>query len=366
MASSSRNNTSYPVPDGTRITLPLPDDFHHHFRDGVACADILGHAAARFGRAIVMPNLKPPVTTTEQALVYRDHLLTSLPPPTSSSSRSFEPLMTLYLTDVTTPDEVRKAYATGFIHACKYYPAGATTNSDAGVTDIRKIYPALHAMAEVGMLLLIHSEVATPTIDIFDREAVFIDTIVKPLVADMPITLKIVLEHISTTEAVEYVTNAAPSNVRATITCHHLLYNRNDMLMGGIRPHLYCLPVLKRETHRLALLTAATSGSSKFFAGTDSAPHTIENKESSCGCAGAYTAHAALELYVEAFESVGALDKLEGFMCLYGADYYGLPRNTTTMITLEKKTWTVPTQYKFGDSVVRPLRAGETVAWSIV
>lgn len=358
---------TYPISSGTRITLPLPDDFHHHFRDGTACTDVLGHASERFGRAIVMPNLKPPVTTTDMALTYRTHLLASVPPPDrSSSSSSFVPLMTLYLTDKTTPDEIRKAHATKHIYACKYYPMGVTTNSEAGVTNIRNIYPALHAMAECGLLLLIHSEVSTPSIDIYDRESVFIDTIVKPLVADMPATLKIVLEHISTCEAVEYVTHVAPANVAATITCHHLLYNRNDMFVGGIRPHLYCLPILKRETHRLALLHAATSGSSKFFAGTDSAPHTIASKESWCGCAGAYTAHAAVELYIEAFESVNALDKLEGFLCHYGADYYGIPRNTKTMITLEKKSWTVPSVYKFGNGVVRPLRAGETVAWSIV
>ena len=276
--------------------------------------------------------------------------------------------MTLYLTDVTTPDEIRRASATGFIRACKYYPAGATTNSDAGVTDVRNVYPALRAMAEVGLLLLIHSEVSTPDVDIFDREHVFIETIVKPLVRDMPPTLRIVLEHISTSEAVEYVSNVAPGNVRATITPHHLLYNRNDMLArGGIRPHLYCLPVLKREGHRLALLGAATSGSPKFFAGTDSAPHEVGSKESSCGCAGTYTAHAALELYAEAFESVGALDRLEGFLCHHGADFYGLPRNEGGGgVILEKRSWTVPWSYKFGDGVVRPLRAGETVAWSIV
>ncbi|KAL3816133.1 hypothetical protein ACHAXA_011630 [Cyclostephanos tholiformis] len=364
---SSAVDVSSPILEGTRITLTLPDDFHHHFRDGEACADVLRHASLRFGRAIAMPNLKPPVTTTERALEYRDHLLSSLPPADDifTHDRSFEPLMTLYLTDQTTPDEIRKAHATGLILACKYYPAGATTNSDAGVTDVRKVYPALHAMADVGMLLLIHSEVSTPGVDIFDRESVFIETIIKPLVRDMPSTLRIVLEHISTSDAVEYVANVAPDNVRATVTPHHLLYNRNDMLAGGIRPHLYCLPILKRETHRLALLRAVTSGSSKFFAGTDSAPHEIGSKESNCGCAGSFTAHAALELYVEAFESMGALDKLEGFLSCHGADFYGLPRNEFK-ITLEKKSWTVPWSYKFGKGVVRPLRAGETVAWTIV
>ena len=358
---------TYPIPSGTRITLPLPDDFHHHFRDGEACADVLGHASARFGRAIVMPNLKPPVTTTEMALAYRAHLLASLHH-RPEEDRPFVPLMTLYLTDTTTPDEIRKAQATRRVYACKYYPMGSTTNSEAGVTDIRNIYPALRAMAECGLLLLIHSEVSTPSsTDVYDREYVFIETIIKPLVADMPRSLKIVLEHISTREAVDYVSHEdTPSNVAATITCHHLLYNRNDMLVGGIRPHLYCLPILKREGHRLALLRAATSGNVKFFAGTDSAPHAVSDKESTCGCAGVYTAHAAVELYVEAFESVNALDKLRGFLCHHGADYYGLERNTTTTMTLEKRAWNVPYAYKFGNGVVRPLRAGETVAWSIV
>lgn len=308
-----------------------------------------------------MPNLKPPVTTTERALKYREHLLSSLP--RHLPHGSFEPLMTLYLTDNTTPEEIHKAHATGYIKACKYYPAGATTNSDAGVTDVKKTYPALRAMAEVGMILCIHSEVSTPTIDIFDREPVFINEIIKPLVGEFP-TLQIVMEHISTKEAVEYVMGA-PENVKASITCHHLLYNRNALLVGGIKPHFYCLPILKRETHREALLSAATSGSSKFLLGTDSAPHAIEAKESSCGCAGVYTAHAALQLYAEAFEAAGALDKLEGFCSFHGADHYGLPRNTKKIV-LEKKAWTVPDRYAFGASVLRPLRAGETISWSIV
>ncbi|KAL9181676.1 hypothetical protein ACHAXT_012019 [Thalassiosira profunda] len=353
--------TTYPVPEGTRLTITLPDDFHHHFRDGPATANVLEHCVQQFGRAIAMPNLKPPVTTTEKALAYRDHLLGSLPKELPHGS--FEPLMTLYLTDNTTPEEIAKAYATGHIKACKYYPAGATTNSDAGVTDVKKTYPALRKMAELGMMLCIHSEVSTPGIDIFDREPTFIEEIIKPLVKDMP-DLKITMEHISTKEAVHYV-NSAPDNVKASITCHHLLYNRNALLVGGIKPHFYCLPILKRETHREALLGAATSGSNKFFLGTDSAPHPVEAKESACGCAGAYTAHAALQLYAEAFESAGAMDKLEGFCSHHGADHYGLPRNATT-ITLEKKAWTVPDRYAFGPSKVRPLRAGETVAWSIV
>ena len=349
------------VPEGTKITITLPDDFHHHFRDGSATANVLEHATKQFGRCIAMPNLKPPVTTTDLALSYFDHLLSNLPKELPHGT--FEPLMTLYLTDNTTPEEIKKAHATGYIKACKYYPAGATTNSDAGVTDVKKTYPALRAMAEVGMILCIHSEVSTPGIDIFDREPIFIDEIIKPLVKDMP-DLKIVMEHISTQEAVEYV-KSAPDNLKASITCHHLLYNRNALLVGGVRPHFYCLPILKRETHREALLSAATSGSNKFFLGTDSAPHPIQNKETSCGCAGIYTAHAALQLYAEAFESVGALDKLEAFCSFNGADHYGLPRNKQT-ITLEKKSWTVPKKYAFGDNVLVPLRAGDAVLWSIV
>ena len=271
--------------------------------------------------------------------------------------------MTLYLTDNTAPEEIRKAHETGYIKACKYYPAGATTNSDAGVTDVRKTYPALRTMAEVGMILCIHSEVSTPGIDIFDREPIFIEEIIKPLVKDMP-NLKIVMEHISTAEAVNYVLSA-PSNVKATITCHHLLYNRNSLLVGGIKPHFYCLPILKREIHREALLRAATSDSDKFFLGTDSAPHAVHRKESACGCAGMYTAHAAVQLYAEAFEMAGALDKLEAFCSFRGADFYGLPRNMGK-ITLKKKEWTVPKRYVFGSSELVPLRAGETVAWSIV
>lgn len=352
--------SSTTVPEGTKLTITLPDDFHHHFRDGPATANVLEHATQQFGRAIAMPNLVPPVTTTDMALNYRDRLLSSLPK--TLPHGSFEPLMTLYLTDNTTAEEIMKAHATGYVKACKYYPAGATTNSDAGVTDVKKTYPALRAMEEVGMVLCIHSEVSTPGIDIFDREPTFIEQIIKPLVQDMP-NLKIVMEHISTKEAVDYVLSA-PDNVKASITCHHLLYNRNALLVGGIKPHFYCLPILKREVHREALLNAATSGSNKFFLGTDSAPHAIEKKETACGCAGMYTAHAALQLYAEAFESVGALDKLEAFCSFNGADHYGLPRNTKSIV-LVKKAWTVPEKYAFGASVLRPLRAGETVSWSI-
>ena len=295
---------------------------------------------------------------TEKALAYRSHIMSSLP-----DGADFEPLMTLYLTDVTTPEEIRKAYATGYVKAAKYYPAGATTNSQFGVTDVKKTYPALQAMAEVGMVLCIHSEVTGPTIDIFDREGKFIDDIMKPLVADFP-TLKIVMEHISTEEAVNYI-YSAPANVGATITCHHLLYNRNALLVGGIKPHFYCLPILKRETHRQALLKAATSGNPKFFAGTDSAPHATHTKETGCGCAGVFTAHGAVELYAEAFERAGALDKLEAFTSHFGADHYGLERNSRK-ITLEKKAWDVPKTYEFGGSTVTPLRGGEQIQWSIV
>jgi len=351
---------THAVPDGTRITLTFPDDFHHHFRDGDKVPNVLALATRRFARAIVMPNLQPPVVNTERMMAYRDHILKSLPP---DAVGKFEPLMTLYLTDNTTPETIREAHATGYVKACKYYPAGATTNSDFGVTDVKKIYPAITAMAEVGMVLCIHSEVTGPTIDIFDREGEFIQDIMKPLVADFP-NLKIVMEHISTEEAVNYI-YSAPDTVKATITCHHLLYNRNALLVGGVKPHFYCLPILKRETHRQALLKAATSGNPKFFAGTDSAPHATHTKETSCGCAGVFTAHGAVELYAEAFERAGAIDKLEGFCSHFGADHYGLPRNTRTL-TLEKKSWDVPQMYAFGGSTITPLRAGETIAWSIV
>ena len=347
------------VAEGTKITLTLPDDFHHHFRDGDKVGIVLQHATKRFGRCIAMPNLKPPVVNTELAKKYYDHLVSHIP----KEAESFQPLMTLYLTDRTSPEEIQKAHETGFIYAAKYYPAGATTNSDFGVTDVKKTYPALRAMAECGMVLCIHSEVSRSEIDIFDRENVFIDEVMKPLVNDFP-TLKIVMEHISTNTAVEYVLSA-PDNVKATITCHHLLYNRNALLAGGIKPHFYCLPILKREIHRQALLFAATSGNPKFFAGTDSAPHATHTKLSACGCAGVYTAHAAIELYAEAFETMDALDKLEAFCSHYGADHYGIPRNTST-ITLEKKSWPVPSIYKFGSETVTPLRANESIEWSIV
>lgn len=339
------------------LTLTRPDDWHIHFRDGVAMQSVLPDTARVFGRAIAMPNLRPPVTTTALAGEYRARLAAAVP-----SGRAFEPLMTLYLTDNTSAAEIEKARASGFVHAVKYYPAGATTNSDSGVTDLARAYPALAAMEKAGMPLLLHGEVVDSEIDVFDREAVFIERHLSRIVRDFP-ALKIVLEHITTKQAAEFVA-AAPSNVAATITVHHLLYNRNAMFKGGIRPHYYCLPVLKRETHRQALVAAATSGSPKFFLGTDSAPHAIGAKEASCGCAGLYTAHAAIELYAEAFEDAGALDKLEGFASFYGADFYGLPRHADT-ITLKKESWIVPPDIAFGDARLVPLRAGEAVRWRV-
>lgn len=347
------------VPDGYTLEITFPDDFHHHFRDGAdKTKNVLAHATERFRRCIAMPNLKPPVTNTELATNYYNHLMENLP----SKDFDFQPLMTLYLTDNTTPEEIRKAKATGFIHAAKYYPAGATTNSDFGVTALEKTYPALRAMEEVGMVLCIHSEVSRSEIDIFDREAVFIEEVMEPLTRDFK-KLQIVMEHISTDAAVEYV-KKGPPNLAASITAHHLLYNRNALLVGGIKPHFYCLPILKREKHRRALLAAATSGSPKFFAGTDSAPHTTSSKESACGCAGVYTAHASVELYAESFEAAGALEHLEAFLSVHGCAHYGMPRNEKKM-KLVKKAWTVPKTYEFAGETVTPLRAGETVAWTI-
>jgi dihydroorotase len=305
-----------------------------------------------------MPNLRPPVTTTEQALQYRERILAALP-----TGVKFEPLMTLYLTDNTSAEEIRKAKQSGIVHAVKLYPAGATTNSDAGVTDLRKTYAALEAMQDCGMPLLVHGEVTSADIDIFDREAVFIERVLEPLLSDLP-DLRVVFEHITTREAVQFVVNAA-DNIAATITAHHLLYNRNAMLVGGIRPHYYCLPVLKREMHREALIKAATSGSKQFFLGTDSAPHAQHTKENACGCAGCYTAHAAIELYAEAFEAANALNRLEGFASFYGADFYRLPRNAES-ITLRKEEWQVPATVGFGQHQLVPLRAGEKMKWKMV
>lgn len=341
----------------TQLTITRPDDWHIHLRDGAVLNNTVKDVARYFGRAICMPNLVPPVKTTDEALAYHQRIMAARP-----TGSTFEPLMVLYLTDHTDPAEIVKAKATGKIHAVKLYPAGATTNSSAGVTSLEKVYPVLEQMALVGIPLLVHGEVTHADIDIFDREKVFIDTILIPLTQRFP-TLKIVLEHITTANAVEFVQNAG-NNVAATITAHHLLFNRNHMLVGGIRPHYYCLPILKRHTHQQALLKAATSGNPKFFLGTDSAPHAINAKEATCGCAGCYTAHAAIELYAEAFEQMNALDKLEGFASFYGADFYGLPRNQDT-ITLVKKEWTVPESYTLGQSVVVPIRAGASIAWRV-
>ena len=339
------------------ITIIRPDDWHLHLRDGATLASVLPHTARQFARAIIMPNLKPPVTTTEQALAYRDRILAALP-----AGASFEPLMTLYLTDNTAPEEILRAKASGVIHAVKLYPAGATTNSDAGVTDLRKCYAVLEAMQQVGMPFLVHGEVTDPDVDIFDREAVFIDRIMAPLRRDMP-ELKVVFEHITTKDAAQYVSESGPSTA-ATITAHHLLYNRNEIFKGGIRPHYYCLPVLKRETHRQALVQAATSGNERFFLGTDSAPHARDAKEHACGCAGCYTALHAMELYAHAFDQAGALDKLEGFASIHGPAFYGLPRNTGT-ITLVRERWTLPKELPMGDDTVVPLNGGETIDWAM-
>ncbi|MEE9310715.1 MAG: dihydroorotase [Cocleimonas sp.] len=343
------------------ITLIQPDDLHLHVREGDALKSVVPDTARQFARAIIMPNLADPITTVEQAKNYREEIVASVADIDNGSD--FEPLMTLYLTDKTTAATILEAKASGIIHALKLYPAGATTNSDKGVTDLENIYPALEAMQEAGIPLLIHGEVTDPEIDIFDRERVFIETILEPLVKRFP-SLKVVLEHITTRDAVEFVTNA-PDTIAATITAHHLLMNRNTIFAGGIRPHHYCLPILKRETHRQALVKAATSGNPKFFLGTDSAPHTQGAKESACGCAGMYTAYHAMELYAEAFDNADALDKLEGFASFYGADFYGLARNTNT-ITLNRETWKVPEKLPLGKDHIIPLRAGEKCLWEMV
>ena len=337
-----------------QITLTTPDDWHIHLRDGGALTRTVTDAAHSFRRAIVMPNLVPPVMNTAQALDYKDRILAARP-----STSQFEPLMVLYLTDTTDPAEIARAKAAG-IHACKLYPAGATTNSASGVTDLKKIYPVLEAMQEAGMLFLLHGEVTDSSIDIFDREKVFLERTFSHIVERFP-ALRMVLEHITTGDAAQFVTDA-PANVAATITAHHLLYNRNHMLAGAIRPHYYCLPILKRNTHQQALIKAAISGNPKFFLGTDSAPHAQNKKEAACGCAGSYTANAAIELYAEVFEDAGALDKLEAFASHFGADFYQLPRNTDT-ITLIKRDWQMPESLLMGDQPLIPLRAGETLRW---
>jgi dihydroorotase len=348
---------SEPLPSPALLRLVRPDDWHLHLRDGPLLASVVAATARVFGRAIVMPNLKPPVTTTEDARAYRDRIRAALPP----GSR-FEPLMTLYLTDNTDADEIVAAKASGFVHAIKYYPAGATTNSDSGVTSLDRAYAALAAMEKHGLVLSVHGEVTDGDVDMFDRERVFVDRSLARVVRDFP-ALRVVLEHITTQEAADFVL-AAPANVAATITPQHLLWSRNALFAGGLRPHLYCLPILKRETHRRALVRAATSGNPKFFLGTDSAPHARPTKEHACGCAGCYSAHAALPLYAEAFENAGALPRLEGFASFFGADFYGLSRHADT-VTLVRQPWTVPAAYPFGADTVVPLCAGETVRWRV-
>lgn len=340
------------------ITLTRPDDWHLHVRDGDALPAVLPFTARRFGRAIIMPNLQPPVTTTSEALAYRERILAAL-----SADTSFRPLMTLYLTDATPPEEIARAKASGEVFGVKLYPAGATTNSDSGVTDLAHCEATLSEMQRLGMPLLVHGEVTHDEVDIFDREAVFIETVLAPLVEHFP-DLKVIFEHITTAEAAKFVTGA-PANVAATITAHHLLLNRNHLFVGGIRPHNYCLPVLKRERHREALVAAATSGNPKFFLGTDSAPHSQSSKESACGCAGSFTAPAAIELYAAAFEAAGRLDRLEGFASHFGPDFYGLPRNGDS-ITLARRAWQIPASYPFLDETIVPFRAGEQVAWSLL
>ncbi len=340
----------------TTLTITRPDDWHLHVRDGDALNTVVPHTAAQFGRAIIMPNLRPPVTTAAQALAYRERIQAAVP-----AGVKFEPLMTLYLTDNLAADEIKRARDAGVV-AAKLYPAGATTNSDAGVTDLRKIHKTLEEMQKQGLLLLVHGEVTSSDIDLFDREAVFIDTQLIPLRRDFP-ELKVVFEHITTKEAAHYVRDS-DRFTGATVTAHHLLYNRNAIFTGGIRPHYYCLPVLKRETHRIALVEAATSGNAKFFLGTDSAPHPANLKEHATGCAGCYTAHAAMELYAEAFDAAGALDKLEAFASFNGPAFYGLPRNEGT-ITLKKESWLPPESYAFGNAELKPLRSGESLPWKL-
>jgi dihydroorotase len=339
------------------LTLIRPDDWHLHVRDGSALRAVVPHSARQFGRAIVMPNLRPPIVSVEQALAYRERILAAVP-----AGVAFEPLMTLYLTDATPPAEMRRAREAGIV-AIKLYPAGATTHSDAGVTDLRRVAATLAAAEREGIVLLVHGEVTDPSVDVFDREAVFIDRHLQQLRRDFP-ALRIVLEHVTTKQGAQFVAESG-ARTAATITAHHLLYNRNAIFTGGLRPHYYCLPVLKREEHRRALVAAATSGSERFFLGTDSAPHPAVLKEHASGCAGCYTAFSALELYAEAFEAAGALERLEQFASRAGPAFYGLPVNEGT-VTLEKLTWTVPEALPFGDAELKPLRGGETLAWRLV
>ena len=337
------------------LTLGRPDDFHLHLRDGAALSAVVAFTARQFGRALVMPNLKPPVTTVALAKAYRERILAAC-----GANTAFDPLMTLYLTDNTAADEVERVAESDFVHAFKYYPAGATTNSDSGVSALKNVYPVLDAMQKHGVTLCVHGEVTDPATDVFDREAIFVEGALQQIVRDFPV-LKIVVEHITTKEAAEFVTAAGP-NIAATITPQHLLYNRTSMFTGGIRPHLYCLPILKRETHRLALIAAATSGSSKFFLGTDSAPHAKNAKEACCGAAGCFSSHAALELYAEAFDANNALDKLDDFASRFGAAFYGLPRNAGTA-TLQRETWTPPDDFAFGNEKIVPLTVGRSLGW---
>ncbi|MEZ5757635.1 MAG: dihydroorotase [Emcibacteraceae bacterium] len=340
-----------------KITLTRPDDWHLHVRDGEILSSVLGDTAKRFSRAIIMPNLADPVTNTEKAEQYRERIINALP---NEYKLTFEPLMTLYLTNRTSTTEIRKAWDSGFIHAVKWYPAGATTNSDKGVSDIVACYDVLEVMADIGMPLLVHGEVTDPTVDVFDREKTFIDQFLSGIIKNFP-TLKVVFEHITTEHAVEFV-KSAPANVGATITAHHMLLNRNALFTGGIRPHHYCLPVLKRENHRKALVEAATSGNKKFFLGTDSAPHSRKAKENACGCAGIYSSHGGIEFYAEIFDKAGALDKLEAFASFHGPDFYGLPRNRDK-ITLSRKQSPIPETIPFGSESCVPLRAGGTLEW---
>ena len=345
------------------LTITRPDDWHLPLRDAGAMASVLPHSVRRFARAIVMPNLEVPVTTTAAARAYRERILGKLVEAASPpEGADFQPLMTLYLTDNTAADEIARARDSGFVHAVKYYPAGATTNSDAGITRLERAFPALEAMQKHDLPLLLHGELVAPGVDVFDRERAFMDSVLAEIVRRFP-ALRVVLEHITTRDAVQYV-EACADNVAATITAHHLLYNRNAIFQGGIRPHHYCLPVLKREEHRQALLAAATGGSAKFFLGTDSAPHARSAKEAPCGCAGIYTAHAALELYAEAFEAAGALSRLEGFASFHGPDFYRLPRNRAT-VTLRREPWRVPDRYPFAGETIVPLRAGELISWQL-
>ncbi|MDC9726320.1 MAG: dihydroorotase [Candidatus Thioglobus sp.] len=342
-----------------KFEILQPDDWHLHVRSGEALKSVIGMTARQMGRAIIMPNLNPPVTSALQAQAYRDEIIAALP-----AGETLDPLMVLYLTDNTQADDIKQAMASGIVKAAKLYPAGATTNSDSGVTNVKNIYPALEVMSELGMLLLVHGEVTHHDVDIFDREAVFIDQVLTQIATDFP-ELKIVFEHITTKDAVDFVLSNN-NNMAATITPHHLLANRNDMLVGGIRPHYFCLPILKRENpHQRALLAAATSGNPKFFLGTDSAPHAKEAKESNCGCAGILSAHCAIELYVTAFEAQGALDKLEGFASKFGPDFYNLPRNTST-ITLTKQDWVVPESYEYAGGTIVPFMAGQTLSWKAI